>query len=88
MPEDTNLRRKRLRYRSLHRGTKELDLILGGFAARHLDGFDAGQLACYEAIIESDEHRLYRWLTRAEAVPPEIDGPVMRQLLAFKPWQR
>jgi antitoxin CptB len=88
MQEDLDLRRKRLRYRSLHRGTKELDLILGGFATRHLDALHEGQLAQYEAIIESDEHRLYRWLCGAEMVPPEIDGPVMRQLLDFKLWQR
>jgi antitoxin CptB len=87
MQDDTDLRRKRLRYRSLHRGTKELDLILGGFAERHLATFGARELAHYEAIIEADEHRLYRWLTGAEPVPPEFDGPVMRQLLAFKVWQ-
>lgn len=87
MQDDNDLRRKRLRYRSLHRGTKELDLILGGFAESHLASFNAAELAQYEAIIESDEHQLYRWLTGAEPVPPVLDGPVMRQLLAFKVWR-
>ena len=38
-------RRKRLKYRSWHRGTKEMDLLLGPFADACLDGFDAPQLA-------------------------------------------
>ncbi len=61
MPEKTEEReslsiwRKRLRYRSWHRGTKELDLLLGSFADRHLDTFDQGQLARLEILLEVPE---------------------------------
>ena len=36
--EDIAIRRRRLRYRAWHRGTKEMDLVLGPFADAHLEG--------------------------------------------------
>ena len=36
MVEDLEIRRKRLRYHSWHRGTKELDLVLGQFGEMYL----------------------------------------------------
>lgn len=82
MVETQDIRRKRLRYRSWHRGTKELDLLIGGFAQQHIDGFDTTELDQFEAILESDEHDIYAWLTGKVAVPPAFDNDVMRQLLA------
>ena len=42
--EDIAMRRKKLRYRAWHRGTKEMDLILGPFADAHADAMDGAQL--------------------------------------------
>lgn len=82
MPESLEIRRKRLLYRSWHRGTKELDLLIGNFAAKHLDGFDEAELDQFEAIIEADEHDIYAWLTGKADVPEEFDNAIMRLLLA------
>jgi antitoxin CptB len=83
MDDDLEIRRKRLLYRSWHRGTKELDLFIGSFADAHLAAFDAGQLARYETILERDENDIYGWLVGREAVPAEIDNDVMAMLLDF-----
>jgi len=84
MAEDVEIRRKRLRYRSWHRGTKELDLLLGSFAERHLGALSAAELDQYEAILESDEHDIYAWLARRAPVPAEHDNAVMAAILRFK----
>ena len=84
MTEDIELRRKRLRFRSTHRGTKELDLVFGAFAERHLDAMSAGQIARYEAILDADEYDIYRWLTAQAAIPSEHDNDVMAQILSFE----
>lgn len=83
MPETLEIRRKRLRYRSWHRGTKELDLLIGGFAARHLDKFDEGELDQFEAIMDANEHEIYAWLTGKAEVPDEHNNDVMHQLLNY-----
>ena len=84
MLEDLEIRRKRLRYHSWHRGTKELDLVLGQFAERHLAAMDAAEMILYEAILDENEHDIYAWLAGREAVPVEHDHHIMKMILNFK----
>jgi len=84
MTDELETRVKRLRYRSAHRGTKELDLIFGAFAARHLDAMSAAEIDRYEAILNADEHDIYGWLTGQAPVPPEHDNEVMAKILSFE----
>ncbi|MBT5190951.1 MAG: succinate dehydrogenase assembly factor 2 [Rhodospirillaceae bacterium] len=82
--EDLEIRRKRLRYHSWHRGTKELDLVLGQFAERYLPDMSVEDLDRYEAIINENEHDIYAWLAGREAVPVEHDHHIMKMILNFK----
>jgi antitoxin CptB len=84
MNDNLEIRRKRLVYRSRHRGTKELDLLVGAFAERHLAEMDAGQLDRFEALLELPEPLLYDWLLGRSAPPPEYDHDVTRLFLHFK----
>jgi antitoxin CptB len=77
-------RRKRLLFRSWHRGTREADLILGSFADEHLAGFDAVQLERYEALLDRPDPDIFDWLAGRCAPPPECDHDVTRMLLAFR----
>ena len=77
-------RRKRLLFRSWHRGTKETDLLLGSFAEAHLAGFDAAQLDRYEALLEEDDGLLFDCITGRVPPPPELDHDVMQLLRAFR----
>lgn len=77
-------RRKRLLYRSWHRGTREADLILGSFAEAHLAGFDAAQLKRYEALLDCADADVFDWLCRRAPPPPAYDHDVMRLLLSFR----
>lgn len=86
-PDDLELRRRRARYRAEHRGTKELDLILGPFAVAHLWQFDAGQLDRFEELLEEQEGDLQSILMGFTPVP---DGPLsglMQQILDFQTWR-
>jgi antitoxin CptB len=72
---------KRLRYRAWHRGTREMDLILGTFADRHLEAMGAGELAAFEALLDAPDPDLYRWIVGEEA-PEGIAGPMLDRLRA------
>jgi len=80
---ELHLRRKRLRFRSWHRGTREMDLILGRFADAKLACLDAEQLDRYAALLENSDPDLYDWLIRRTAVPPRHDHDVMKLLQNF-----
>ncbi|MEX0758404.1 MAG: succinate dehydrogenase assembly factor 2 [Tistlia sp.] len=83
-PESLEVRRKRLRFRSWHRGTREMDLLVGSFADRHLAGFDSGQLDRYEALLLEPDPDLYNWMIGAAEPPGALDHDVMKLLRSFK----
>ena len=82
-PENLEIRRKRLKYRSQHRGTKELDLLLGRFAAERLDALDAGQVDRFEALLEAPSPLVYAWVIGQDAPPPELDTDILQLLRDF-----
>ena len=84
MPAPADIRRKRLLFRSWHRGTRETDLILGRFADAHLAGFDADQLDRYEGLLECSDVDLFDWVSGRALPPAALDHDVMRLLLAFR----
>ena len=65
--------RKRLAIRSWRRGTKELDLILGGFSDKNLIKFEATELDLYERLLSNDDHLIYDWLFGKKEGPKIFD---------------
>ena len=59
---DDGIRRKKLLFRSWHRGTRELDLIFGAFADAAIETLDAGQLDDYERLLNLPDSDLMDWL--------------------------
>ena len=81
---DIAIRRKRLLFRSWHRGTREADLILGSFAEQHLAGFDEARLDHFEALLECPDAELFDWINNRAPPAPEYDHDVTRLLRAFR----
>ena len=81
---DLETRRKRLLYRSVYRGNKENDILLGQFARAHIAEFGAAELDQYESLLSAGDNDIYDWISGKTAVPPETDSPVLRKLLAFR----
>ncbi|WP_162937353.1 FAD assembly factor SdhE [Indioceanicola profundi] len=77
-------RRKRLIFRSWHRGTKEMDLLMGSFADRHMAGFTDEQVARYESLLELSDPDLYNWITGAEQAPEDVRSDVFDLLAAHR----
>jgi antitoxin CptB len=79
-----DIRRKRLLFRSWHRGTREADLLLGAFAQTHIGGLSEAQLQCYEALLEQGDADLFDWVSGRASPPPEHDNDVLRLLISFR----
>ena len=74
-------RRKKLKFRAWHRGTREMDLILGSFADAYVFGFDEQSLDAFERLLECPDPDLYDWkcgLAKPEAAE---DSDVMKLFL-------
>lgn len=82
--EKTENKRKRLIFRSWHRGTREMDLIMGSFADKNLSAFSDAELNQYEDILEYSDPDLYNWYTAKEAAPANLMTSVLEKLMAHK----
>ncbi|MCY3829681.1 MAG: succinate dehydrogenase assembly factor 2 [Rhodospirillaceae bacterium] len=76
--------RRRLNFRSWHRGTKELDLLFGPFADARLEDYDAAALAQYEDLLMAPDPDVYSWIVGLAPPDPAYDTPVLRDVIAFQ----
>lgn len=67
-------------FRAQRRGFKEVDLIFGAYAERHLAGLDEAGLDQFEALLTAPDQDVYAWLRGAEPVPTAYDNPVFTGL--------
>ena len=77
-------RRKRLLFRCWHRGTREMDLILGRFADAEIAGLSDDELAQFEHLIEVPDPDLYAALTGDMRLPAEYQGMLFDRIKAFR----
>ena len=52
---DLGMRRRRALWRATHRGSKEMDFLLGRYAEQTLDGMNASEIAVFERLIETPD---------------------------------
>ncbi len=78
MDHDTRL--KRLRFRAWHRGTKEADLMVGGFFDACAPGWSDAEVAWFEAFLEEQDVDIMGWAMGTFAVPERWQGPMMERL--------
>ena len=81
-------RRKRLLFRCWHRGTREMDLILGRFADAEIAGLSDGEMAELEHLIEASDPDLYAALAGNAALAPDLAGPLFARIKSFRPADR
>jgi antitoxin CptB len=76
MKSDKELLIKKLLYRSIHRGCKETDILLGNFAIARTESFDDSKLDLYQNFISEDDLEIYDWILRAKTTPKEYQSLV------------
>ena len=77
-------RRKRLLFRCWHRGTREMDLILGRVADAEISGLSDGELSQLEALIEVPDPDLYAALTGETPLDPQYASALFDRIKAFR----
>jgi antitoxin CptB len=78
-----DVRRRKLLFRSWHRGMREMDLVMGKFADAEISQLTEAELDEYEHLVELPDGELLGWITGEQKIPAEYDGAVLRRLRAF-----
>jgi antitoxin CptB len=77
-------RRKRLLFRCWHRGTREMDLILGRFADAEIAELSDEDLAHFERLLELPDPDLYAALTGGAPLGAQYSGALFHRIKAFR----
>ncbi len=77
---ELDARRRRLLFRATHRGTKEADLMIGGFVSRHIAGFSEAEVAEVEAVLDLPDVDLSNWLSGRREPPPGVRTPMLERM--------
>ena len=81
--EGLDARRRRLLFRAWHRGTREMDLIMGRFADAMIGELSEAELDAFERLAEEPEPDVYAWITGDRPVPSEQDTTLFQKLRTF-----
>ena len=80
---DLDVRRRKILFRAWHRGTREMDLVMGRFADAVLPGLADVELDEFERLIEVPDQDLFSWIMGEAAAPADYDTPLFRKLRDF-----
>ena len=78
MPSDLEL--KRLAWRAHHRGTKEADLLIGGFFDAHHASWNADECALFDEMLSEQDVDIMAWAHRTCEPPECFRGPLVEAL--------
>jgi len=76
--------RRKLLFRSWHRGIREMDLILGGFADAAIGSLTDAELHQYEHLLEVQDADLLSWVTGTSPIPAAFDTPLLKKIVATR----
>jgi antitoxin CptB len=77
-------RRKRLLFRCWHRGTREMDLVLGRFADAEIGSLTEDELIQLEHLIEVPDPDLYAALMGNAPLPPQYVNGLFDRIKSFR----
>jgi len=81
--EGLSERRRKLLFRSWHRGIREMDLIMGGFADASIAAMTNAELDELELLLDVPDQEIYSWFTGEGAIPAHFDSALFRRMRQF-----
>ena len=76
--------KKQIIYRSMHRGTKEMDLLLGNFVKKYVKEFNITELKDLEKLLFMEDEIIYKWYIEKKSNNPIPKTKVSIMLKNFK----
>ena len=73
-PSTLEHRRRRALYRATHRGTKELDWLVGRYAEARLPAMTDAEMDLFEQFLSVPDPELHAWIMTPETLPETLDG--------------
>jgi antitoxin CptB len=75
-----SVRARQIVYRASHRGTREMDILLGEYAQAMVHTMSEREMARFEALLSQPDSLLLAWITGADAVPDDADSELLEAI--------
>tara|TARA_Y100000590_G_scaffold457020_1_gene608755 strand:- start:613 stop:912 length:300 start_codon:yes stop_codon:yes gene_type:complete len=82
--ENKEILKKQIIYRSTHRGSKEMDLLLGNFVKRYINEFNVTELRELERLLFVEDEVIYNWYFKKDSNKPTQNNKILKMLEEFK----
>jgi antitoxin CptB len=66
-----------LKYRAWHRGTREADMMIGGFFEAHHESWGDHERSLFAALLTEQDVDIMAWAIGTLPVPQRYQGPMM-----------
>ena len=76
--------KKKILYRSEHRGTKEMDLLLSNFVKKYVNSLNVSELCELETLLNIDDEILYKWYFKQQENVQISKNAISKKLRKFK----
>jgi|TARA_Y100000814_G_scaffold27718_1_gene18163 antitoxin CptB len=81
MTNNIEIRRRRLKYRTSHTGTKETDILLGSFVEVFIESLDESEIQDFEDLLSiGNDPLVFNWIVSREPAPKEFDTPLLKKI--------
>jgi antitoxin CptB len=83
-PPNREHRIKRLLFQSRHRGMREADYLIGGFAERHLTSLTDSEIDAFERLLDEPDPDVIDWILERTPAPTSHQGRILDLIIKFK----
>ena len=66
---DLETYKKKIIYKASHRGSKEMDILLGNFINKYVELFNKNELQQFDLILDNDDDDIYQWILGKSDIP-------------------
>ncbi|QNQ11107.1 FAD assembly factor SdhE [Sphingomonas alpina] len=77
---DRDIRLKRLGFRASHRGTREADLLIGGFFDAKSTTWSDAEIELFEELLEEQDVDIMAWAIGTDGVPAKYAGSLIEAM--------
>lgn len=81
---NSQILKKQIIYRSSHRGTKEMDLLLGSFVKKYINTFTDSDLDDLKKLLFVEDEIIYKWYFKKDSVNDIPNTKISSMLKNFK----
>ena len=78
-----SIRKKKILFQSTHRGTKELDTLLGNYVFKHINVLKTKELDYLDVILDFNDTDLFQILTKKKEIDKRMNKLFIKKIIQF-----